>query len=363
MGTHGVVMLLRSTNADIMEDRSGNPQANGLLHSLINLISTFVMRYPNALLARYFHGDLAVLLPHSSLKEAESLAAQLIGALDTLTGLPVRQRDDLLNIGICRYRKGQTAVEVIESVERATREAVLQGSNTWSVYDSRVPESVRGNVKWRTLLERTLSQGGPQLFARGAYTREGALDHLVMINRIIEGGQTVAAAEFLPMIRQLGLSAEYDRQQLSRIIPLVAQLPDRVLAFTVSTDSLLQHGFLVWLRNTLMQCEKSRRQQIMFELVESDLCQHLVRLRPALRLLTGLGCHLAVIQAGLTMVSTAYINGCAHYNNQVASPVWSGISIGGRKTNCLCRVCRRPASARRHGFLPPESERNRNGGR
>ena len=307
MGAHGVVMLLRSTDADIMEDRSGNPQDNGLLHALINLVSSFVMRYPNALLARYFHGDLAVLLPNCSLKEAESLGAQIIGGLNTLTALPVRQRDDFLNIGIYRYRKGQTAVEVMESVERATREAVLQGGNTWSVYDSRVPESVRGNVKWRTLLERTLSEDGPRLFAREAYTREGRLDHLVMINRITEGGQTVTAAEFLPMLRQLGLIERYDRQQLSRIIPLLAQLPDHVLAFSISIDSLLRRGFLVWLRNMLMQCEKSRRQQIMFELVEADLCQHLVSLRPALRLLTGLGCRLAVVEAGLTIVSTAYI--------------------------------------------------------
>ncbi|XBS69412.1 EAL domain-containing protein [Acerihabitans sp. KWT182] len=128
-----------------------------------------------------------------------------------------------------------------------------------------------------------------------------------MINRIIEGGQTVAEAEFLPMLHQMGLIERYDRQQLARVIPLLDRLPERALALTVSIDSLLRRGFLVWLRNTLMQCEKSRRRQIMFELVEADLCQHLMLLRPALRLLTGLGCRIAVVQAGLTMVSTAYI--------------------------------------------------------
>jgi len=45
----------------------------------------------------------------------------------------------------------------------------------------------------------------------------------------------------------------------------------------------------------------------MFELVEADFCQHLVQLRPTLRLLDGLGCRLAVAQAGLTVISTAYI--------------------------------------------------------
>lgn len=303
MSAHGVVMMLRAPEAAMMEDRSGK-----VFQSLIDLIATFVRRYPDALLARYFHGDLAVLLPHGSLKEAQSLAAQLIGALGALTGLPARLREDMLNIGICGYRKGQTVVEVMESVEQATREAALQGGNTWSVYDNRLPESVRGNVKWRTLLERTLSQGGPQLFIRPAYNREGGVDHLVVINRIIEDGQTIAADEFLPMIHQLGLNEHYDRQQLSRLIPLLQQLPDdQALAISISAESLLQRGFVVWLRNTLMQCGRTQRQKIMFELVEADVCQHLVGLRPALRLVTGLGCRLIVAQAGLTMVSTAYI--------------------------------------------------------
>jgi FOG: EAL domain len=37
------------------------------------------------------------------------------------------------------------------------------------------------------------------------------------------------------------------------------------------------------------------------------VCQHIDRLRPVLRLLSGLGCRLAVSKAGLTVVSTSYI--------------------------------------------------------
>lgn len=304
-GTHGVVMMLRPPEAasqDLDEQHAAE-----LLQSLIHLISAFVRRYPDALLARYFHRDLAVLLPHCSLKAAESLAAQLLAALNTLPYAPGRSHDDMLHIGISVYRQEQTAVEVMESVEQATREAALQGGNAWSVYDKRVPEQVRGNVKWRSLLERTLARAGPLLFTRGVYRRDGSLDHFEVINRIPEGGQVLAAAEFLPMLHRLGLLESYDRQQLTRIIPLFGRLPGRILAVSLSVNSLLKKEFRLWLRNTLMQCEKAQRRQIMFELVEADLCQHLVRLRPVLRLLDALGCRLNVVQAGLTVVSTAYI--------------------------------------------------------
>lgn len=308
MGPHGVVMMLRPPDPELLEASQGKKQALELMQALIQLISTYVMRYPDALLARYFRRDLAVLLPHCSLKAAESLAAQLVAALDALPGVPGHNRDDVLHIGICVYRRDQTSVEVMESVEQATREAGLQGSNTWSVFDQRVPEQVRGNVKWRTLLEQTLACGGPRLFTREVYRRDGRLDHHVVINRIHEDGQALAAAEFMPMLRRLGLIERYDRQQLTRIIPLLAQLPDRVLAIALSVDSLLQRDFRLWLRNTLMQCAKLQRRQIIFELVEADLCQHLVRLRPVLRLLDALGCRLSVVQAGLTVVSTTYIS-------------------------------------------------------
>ena len=54
------------------------------------------------------------------------------------------------------------------------------------------------------------------------------------------------------------------------------------------------------------------------------MCQHIDRLRPVLKLLSGLGCRLAVSKAGLTVVSTSYIKslqveivklhpGCAEY--------------------------------------------------
>jgi RNase E specificity factor CsrD len=50
----------------------------------------------------------------------------------------------------------------MEHAEAATRNAVLQGSNSWSVYDDSLPEKGRGNVRWRTLIEQMLSRGGPR---------------------------------------------------------------------------------------------------------------------------------------------------------------------------------------------------------
>ncbi|WP_315708679.1 RNase E specificity factor CsrD [Brenneria uluponensis] len=308
VGTHGVVMMIRLPDFETLEETHGY---GGVIeeyrYTLINLLSTFVLRYPSALLARYYHSDFAVLLPHRTLKEADTIAAQLVKAIDILPVTPLIEREDILHIGICAYHSGQSAEQVMESAEDATRNAVLQGGNGWCVYDRQVPDKGRGSVKWRTLLEHTLSRGGPRLYQKPAITREGEVHHRELISRIYDGSQELLAAEYMPLVRQLGLTASYDRQLITRSIALTVSWPEAVLALPITVDSLLQRPFLHWLRETLLQCPKKQRQRIFFELAEADVCQYIGRLRPILSLISGLGCRLAVTQAGLTLVSTTYI--------------------------------------------------------
>lgn len=105
----------------------GQRVAEENLFTLINLLSTFIMRYPGALLARYHRSDFAVLLPHRTLKESESIASQLLKAVDALPQSKMLDRDDMVHMGICARRGGQSTEQVMEHAEAATRNAVLQG--------------------------------------------------------------------------------------------------------------------------------------------------------------------------------------------------------------------------------------------
>ncbi|WP_411749262.1 RNase E specificity factor CsrD [Serratia marcescens] len=306
-GSHGIVMMVRLPDFETLRETHGSVAVQELMYSLVNLLSTFVMRYPSALLARYFHSDFTVLLPHRTLKEADGIASQLVNAIDALPSTALIDRETFLHIGIVAYRSGQTTEQVIDYAEQATRHATLQGENGWYVYDSQVPEKGRGSVKWRTLLEQVLARGGPRLYQKPAVTVEGEVHHREIMSRIYDGTQELLPAEYMPLVQQLGLAESYDRQQVSRIIPLLAQWPEETLAFPLCVDSILQRSFQRWLRDTLLQCEKSQRRRILIELAEADVCQHIDRLRPVLRLLSGLGCRLAVSKAGLTVVSTSYI--------------------------------------------------------
>lgn len=307
VGSYGVVMIIRLPDFDTLHDTWGRPAVEEYLFTLINMLSTFVMRYPGALLARYFRSDFAVLLPHRTLKEADGFASQLLTAVDSLPATRMLDRNDMLHIGICAWRSGQTKEQVMENAEVATRNAALQGANSWSVYDDKLPEKGRGNVKWRTLIEQALHRGGPRFYQKPAVKRDGYVHHREIMCRIFDGEQEVLSAEYMPMVKQFGLYEQYDRQIISRALPLIGFWPEETLAIQVTVESLLRVPFQRWLRDTLMQCEKSLRRRIIFELAEADVCQHISRLQPIIRLIKALGSRVAVTQAGLTVVSTTYI--------------------------------------------------------
>lgn len=238
-GSHGIVMMVRLPDFDTLREVHGNVAVQELMYSLVNLLSTFVMRYPAALLARYFHSDFTVLLPHRTLKEADVIAAQLVNAIDSLPSTGLIDREAFLHIGIVAYRSGQTTEQIIDHAEQATRNAVLQGENGWYVYDSDVPEKGRGSVKWRTLLEQVLARGGPRLYQKPAVTVEGEVHHREIMSRIYDGGQELLPAEYMPLIKQLGLAENYDRQQMNRIIPLLGLWPEETLAFPLCVEVML----------------------------------------------------------------------------------------------------------------------------
>lgn len=82
VGSYGIVMMIRLPDFDLLRDNWGRAATEEHYFTLINMLSTFIMRYPGALLARYHRSDFAVLLPHRTLKEADSIAGLLLKAMD-----------------------------------------------------------------------------------------------------------------------------------------------------------------------------------------------------------------------------------------------------------------------------------------
>lgn len=192
----------------------------------------------------------------------------------------------------------------MEHAEAATRNAVRRAATagpSMTILCRRKGVATCAGVR---LSEQMLSRGGPRLYQKPAVTRDGRVHHRELMCRLYDGKEEVIAAEYMPMVLQFGLAEEYDRLQITRLLPFLGFWPEENLALQVTVESLIRPRFQRWLRDTLMQCEKSHRRRIIFELAEADVCQYIGRLQPVMRLVNALGIRIAVVQAGLTLVGT-----------------------------------------------------------
>ena len=80
----------------------------------------------------------------------------------------------------------------------------------------------------------------------------GQVHRRELLCRIFDGNEEVVSAEYLPMVLQFGLSEEYDRQQISRLMPFLSFRPEEHLALQVTVESLIRPRFQRWLRDLLM---------------------------------------------------------------------------------------------------------------
>lgn len=151
-------------------------------------------------------------------------------------------RDDLIHIGISAWHSGQTVPQVMENAEMATRRAALLGGNNWTNGAGNPQDAGRGSVRWRTLLENTLSRGGPRLYHKPTVNIEGKVQHRVMLTRIFDGDKEVLAAEYMPLVQQLGMADGWDRQLMTRIAALSELWPEETLVIPVTITSLLQRS-------------------------------------------------------------------------------------------------------------------------
>ncbi|WP_258576754.1 EAL domain-containing protein [Candidatus Pantoea persica] len=125
--------------------------------------------------------------------------------------------------------------------------------------------------------------------------------------RIFDGDKEVLAAEFMPLVLQFGMADGWDRQLIARIAALSDVWPDETLAVPYQYRFAAAAPLRQLAAKYAAAVHQIAKKAFLFELAEADVCQHINRLAPVFRTLQAFGCRIAVDQAGLTVVSSAYI--------------------------------------------------------
>ena len=309
--SHGAVILLRLSDWEEMCTEQGKTIADELLQEISVILSNFIQRFPDTVLARYFDAEFAILIPQQSAKEIKIFTNQLLNAVERLSPPSPMEKDNWCHIGVTYFHGGDRRGRIMDEVDTALRSSQLQGANSWNSFNKDHQwDKSRGNVRWRTLIDQTLTQGGPLLYQQPIIMAEDdQLMSYALLARIIDdNGDIIKASHFMSAVEQVGYSIRFDRAVIAQTLLLLKQQSaENSYAVNVTTISLRDKQFVKWLRDELLQLPRPVLNRLLFEVSESMLVKHLDAIRPVLRVLTGLGCKLVVSQAGRTIVSTYYI--------------------------------------------------------
>ncbi|PSV31642.1 RNase E specificity factor CsrD [Photobacterium sp. GB-27] len=307
----GSVILLRLADWDDVVSEEGKLIADEFIQDVSIILSNFIQRFPDTMLSRYYDAEFAILIPQQSAKEIKLFINQLLNALERLSPPLSMERDNWCHIGVTDFEGGERRGRIMDEADIALRSSQLQGSNSWNRFTKESHyEDDRGSVRWRTLFDRILTHGGPLLYQQPIFNAE---NNIVISREILariqdEHRKLIKASFFMPIVNQVGFNQRFDRAVINQIFTLLKrELTPEVYSINISAYSLLDKSFTKWLFNELLQLPRPLLSHVIFEISESQLVKNLDALRPVLKKLVGLGCKLAVDQAGRTIVSTHYV--------------------------------------------------------
>lgn len=313
-GSHGGVLMLRIDDWDRIEEDLGKQVANDFLIDVGEGLNNVIQRYPDVILSRYYSSDFAIFVPNLSSKDVSHIATQCLKQITKLTPPLPLDVDNWVHIGVSMYREGESQGRIIDEAETALKSAQLQGMNTWSRFQKHhVQQDERGSVRWRTLFDVALKPEHIYIFSQPCYLlnsyQDLNCDHHELFARINDPEKgVIKASRFNSAIESVGYEGVLDKAAFAAIMQYLKQ-SDSSESYSINLHVVpfAEREYFKWFRDEILQLSISLRQRLIFEFAEARLVKHLDYMRPVTKMIVGLGCQVAVGQAGRSIVSTHYL--------------------------------------------------------
>jgi RNase E specificity factor CsrD len=275
-----------------------------------DLVQQLVNQLPLTVLARVADADLALLIPGMEQKDAEQLGDRLAMVLSRASFFAGYEDFDLVHLGYVIYQQGQTAYQVMSEADMALKTAQLQGPNAAFGFYPELKPKIKGSVWWRTELANALKEQRFLLSFQPVFSwqQHDIIQHEVLVRLQTSDGDKLAAAVFLPMAVNCGLTAQLDQYVLSKAARLCQLEHKNGLRCSVNltVESLLNQDFMHWLQQSL-QNGQLQASQLALEVDEYHLIKQYKKLKPKLIKLQQQGFSLIIDHVGLNISPCQYL--------------------------------------------------------
>ncbi len=313
-GAQGAVFLIRLDDWESVVEEVGQQQANDFIVEVGHGLSNVIQRYPDVTLSRYYDAEFAIFAPQLNSKEVNTLAVQCLKQMNRIRPPEPLDPENWCHIGVTNYQEGERHNRIMDEAETAVKSAKLQQMNTWNRFDkafSKLDE--RGSVRWRALFDQVLAPDKILVFEQACYlfaeNSGHVLDHRELFTRIRDPEKGVLkASKFASAIESVGYQAILDKTMLPVVIEhLKRSVVEQKYSVNLYVTPFADREYFKWFRNELLQLSIRQRGLLIFEFSESKVVKHLDYMRPVVKMISGLGCQVAINQAGRSIVSTHYL--------------------------------------------------------
>jgi len=312
-GRGGAVLMLDLDNFKEVNDQYGHAAGDALIIA-VSAALTGNSRETD-LVARLGGDEFAVLLPESSLNEAETHAEKLLQAIAAVVVEGAGQGITVAaSCGVAGFHSddGQCADDVLINADLALYQAKESGRGCVKVFaaDSGLHEKVTARLLWSERIREALDHDGFVLHAKPVIdlqTNAVAFYELVIRLRA-PGGILIPPAVFLYTAERFGMAIDIDEWVTGRAITLLEEMNQAqpiALGVNISGASLQGDRFAQFLETHL--ASSFPRELLIFELTKSVAMANLERARQFGRVLTKLGCRLALDDFGAAFGSFYYL--------------------------------------------------------
>jgi EAL domain-containing protein (putative c-di-GMP-specific phosphodiesterase class I)/GGDEF domain-containing protein len=269
---HGVLALVEIADLGAINRQLGPERCDDLLRSIYQQMED-VAKATGGFAGRWTGALTILALPHLS----SSSARERLAALRTQAILALKEfgldRAERIFCGGVEARSGQATLRalargaeeaVLEAREAADGIVVLDASSSAGAADTDPFAIVRDALAARRL----------RLLGQGAYRMsDHRLLHIEILSRLSDAaGNEIAAAQFMPIVAAHGLSEEFDKSVIERVIEAARGRGESV-SINLSMRSVERPEFLEWLGD-LLQRERAIAGRLVFEIAEHGVAKN-----------------------------------------------------------------------------------------
>ena len=265
ISSHGVLLNLYFEGMQKANKELGHDHVDQLIKEFSELISKSVSVEAQAIKARLDGTKFIIIFPTLYLNDIKSMSDDLLEklivrlqhqGLDTDT-YPIR-------LSAIEYNADDTVSGLIVKVEETIS---ITEPNSVCIVCTDTDDINKDLKEKKELLKETLENRNISLALQPVFDKEMKVYHREAYIRLIDEQKNVMpAATFMPLVHQMGLDIQLDKQIITYAIKYVL-LTKQALALNVSLPFIKERQTLPWLKDALLQS----KQALSFELSNHDL--------------------------------------------------------------------------------------------